>query len=378
MHAAASAIDHLELRGPGDVNRVLQEHRFPVARGGWFTFLYHDPERRLREVRLLHGLRGYREPPAFEQPVPGVFALAFPAEGINRMEYRLAVVDGHGVHGVPDPLNPLEAAGPFGPASVALGLGYATPLHARPPRPEARGRLSKLVVPGVPDRLGVRHAVEAWVWDPPGVETAASLPIALVLDGTDYLQFTRLRDTLENLLDDGQIGPCRAVFVPPGERNGEYSANPALVEQILEAVPAALAGASIPVDVPWLGIGASLGGLALLHAHASRPGCFRGLLLQSGSFFTSGTDAVEADFDWFERITAFVEPVLSGEIPVETIPICLTCGAGGENLDNNRAMLAALRRSGVPAELALVADAHNWTAWRDCIGPGLRTLLPPR
>ena len=362
------AAPQLAIRSPGDVNGLLRTTRFPYVEDGWYVFLHHDPERRLSEVRLLHGLRGWREPPVFDQAAPGVHVLRLHAPEVNRIEYRLSLVDLDGEReDTADPLNPLTVDGVFGPASVALGPGYATPRHAGPPVAAARGHLST-----------VKGRSELFIWDPPGRDRDEPLPLLVVLDGTDYLRFAGLRHTLENLLHAGAIAPCRAVFVPPVDRLREYSANPHLPRLLTRILPERLAEvAAVPLDVPVIGIGASLGGLALLHAHATHPGLFDGLLLQSGSFFTPGSDAMESQFRHFDRITSFVESVLAGEAEVPAVPTYLTCGVGGENLDNNRAMLAALRRLGVPAELALVADAHNWTAWRDCIGPGLQALLPP-
>ena len=62
-----------------------------------------------------------------------------------------------------------------------------------------------------------------------------------------------------------------------------------------------------------IGMGASLGGLAMLqaqraHPQASSPGCY----LQSSSFFHRVLDEQESGFERFNRITAFVDGVLRG------------------------------------------------------------------
>jgi enterochelin esterase family protein len=48
----------------------------------------------------------------------------------------------------------------------------------------------------------------------------------------------------------------------------------------------------------------------------------------------------------------------------------MTCGGAEENIHNNRLMAHALG-----AELAEVADLHNYTAWRDAFDPHLTELL---
>jgi enterochelin esterase family protein len=49
----------------------------------------------------------------------------------------------------------------------------------------------------------------------------------------------------------------------------------------------------LPAASVRVGIGASLGALALLHAHLAAPAMFDGLFLQSGSFFRGRTDPQE-------------------------------------------------------------------------------------
>ena len=96
--------------------------------------------------------------------------------------------------------------------------------------------------------------------------------------------------------------PLRAALLDPGERNAWYSANPdyatTLVEAVLPALPAATAR---------IGVGVSLGALAMLHAHRLHVGAFDGLLLQSGSFFTADLDGQESEFSGWDAVTGFVD-----------------------------------------------------------------------
>ena len=149
------------------------------------------------------------------------------------------------------------------------------------------------------------------------------------------------------------------ALLSPGSRNEWYSANPAytaaLVHDVLPALPPG----------PVVGLGASLGALALLHAETSYPGRFAGLFLQSGSFFTAELDPQESGFPWYRRILAFVQrahPVAAR--------LVLTCGRDEENLLNNRAMAARL---GVP--LLEVPGGHSMVTWRDALDPHLHRLL---
>jgi enterochelin esterase family protein len=126
---------------------------------------------------------------------------------------------------------------------------------------------------------------------------------------------------------------------------------------------------------PVVGMGPSLGGLAMLYAHRRHPGAFGGLFLQSGSFFVPRYDRHESGFSGYRRIVRFVLPTLRGEAPGHPVPTVLTCGTVEENLHNNRTMAAALTGQGYPAVLREVPDAHNYTGWRDAFDPHLADLL---
>ena len=145
------------------------------------------------------------------------------------------------------------------------------------------------------------------------------------------------------------------LLLAPGERNEWYSANPQYATALVDILPAG----------PLVGLGASLGGLALLHAESQHPGTFAGLFLQSGSFFTAELDPQEAGFPWYRRILAFVDTV--GPVAAKTV---LTCGRDEENLLNNRAMAGRL---GAP--LVEIPGGHSMLTWRDALHPHLRHLL---
>jgi enterochelin esterase family protein len=121
-------------------------------------------------------------------------------------------------------------------------------------------------------------------------------------------------------------------------------------------------------------MGASLGALAMLHAHR-RHDVLGGLFLQSGSFFTPETDAQEMGFARFGRIAPFVRGVLRTRAFSRPVPTVITCGAEEENLANNRLVAAALERQNYPLRFVEDLDMHNYTAWRDTLDPHLTDLL---
>jgi enterochelin esterase family protein len=131
----------------------------------------------------------------------------------------------------------------------------------------------------------------------------------------------------------------------------------------------------VAIREPVVGMGASLGGLAMLHAQRALPGLFGALFLQSSSFLTVDLDPQEQHrFSRFGQVSVYVADVLRS-VPHQTVPIVMTCGLAEENLANNRQMAAMLTRQGYRTELVEVPDAHNYVGWRDAFDPALTTLL---
>jgi len=166
-------------------------------------------------------------------------------------------------------------------------------------------------------------------------------PLLLVHDGTDYVRRAGLLRLLE------RTTPVRAALVEPVERDEQYAASPSYTRTLVhELLPALDSGG------PRIGLGSSLGALALLHAHRSEPDSLDGLFLQSGSFFRRATDPQERGFPRFRRIERFVRELEQSE-PTRPIPVTITCGRVEENYENNRAVAATLERQGY--------DVFSWS-----------------
>jgi len=242
------------------------------------------------------------------------------------------------------------------------------------------GWLNVLVPPGhglafeVPaPALGDGAAVAVRTWAPPGVPDHQPLPLLVVHDGPEYDARAGLTRYLAAGVAGAWLPPLRAALLSPGQRDTWYSAHAAyartLAQLVLPAVTARLA------STVQLGMGASLGGLAMLHTHARHPGTFGALFLQSGSFFTLRYDRMEEDFRYFRRIVRFVAGVQDQRLPKCPVPVVATCGRGEENLPNNRLLVQALRKHHYPAVLHEIAGGHDWTSWRDGFDPHLSALL---
>jgi enterochelin esterase-like enzyme len=288
------------------------------------------------------------------------------------MEYRLELVhrDG-GREWINDPANPLRAPGPFGEKSVVEFPGYRPPAWLDEDAP--RGDSIPLVIPS----RALRADVHGIVWSSPGAQPGRPLPLLVVHDGPETARYASLIRFLEVAVAQGRLRPLRAALLQPVNRDQSYSASAAYARTLAnELLPALQAYAPTPHRKRMrIGMGASLGALALLHAHWNEPGAFGGLFLQSGSFFRARWDSHERGFARFDRIARFVGKVLAGRNGAEPIPVSITCGTVEENLANNRAVAAALAEQGYDVRLHVNRDAHNWVAWRDTFDPHLLELL---
>jgi enterochelin esterase-like enzyme len=292
----------------------------------------------------------------------GVWRLRFPRPDADRVEYLLGIDDEF----EPDPVNELRVPSPFGDRSVIEWPEYESPAWLNTMADE--GPLEQLEVRS--RRLVARVQVLLYSTpEPPGVDA----PLVVVHDGPEYAEYASFTRFLDAMSWEERIPPLHAALIQPVDRDETYSASAlyaaALVRELLP---------DLAHRVPHgrrIGMGASLGALAMLHAHVRHPGCFDGLLLQSGSFFRRRFDKHESTFARWQRITRFIGTVLRGAAAADPIPIAFTCGTADENLANNRIVAGALVDQGYPAWLAEIRDAHNWTCWRDGFDPHLPALI---
>jgi enterochelin esterase-like enzyme len=330
------------------------------------TFSLRDPTGRIAGVRLEQEL-GLRTGLDFTRR-GRVWTLRLPRPAVDRMEYLFEIADHRGKRAtITDPANPLRAGGAFGDKSVVQFPGYREP--------------DWLAMPGVPDStqpLGIktrgrRTTMTGLLWSPEHLAADQPAPLLIVHDGLEYAALAGLTGYLGAMIAAGTLPDLRAALLAPGDRNSFYSANRGYAKALCDEVVPVLAEMA-PTTVR-VGVGASLGALAMLHAHRSFPETFNGLLLQSGSFFSRQLDPQEGGFSGFSAVTRFVAEVEQATGDTHPVPTLITCGVPEENLANNRQLAAALVRLGYPVDFREVRDAHNYTAWRDALHPAGTKLL---
>lgn len=339
----------------------------PVADAETVLFRYADPDRVLAGVRLYQEVRIPGDRLAFTW-ADGLWTLRIDRPDVDRIEYliELTATDGSS-EWVTDPDNPHRVAGAFGDKSVVELPGYRRPTWldaAAPP-----GRRRDVVVP----TRSVDDDIACTVWSPLGVTDDVPLPLLVVHDGPEYDDLAGLTTYLSAMVTAGEVPALRAALLPPGARDSRYSADGPYTRALcLKVIPRLREEFTTTSTV---GMGASLGALAMLHAQRRHAGCIEGLFLQSGSFFHPRHDAHERRFSQYDRVVRSVDAVLRSNGHPSPVPTVMTCGRIEENLANNRIMARALAAQGYDVTLRELPDVHNYTAWRDAFDPWLTGLL---
>jgi enterochelin esterase family protein len=335
--------------------------------GDTVAFRFSDPERRLRGVRLQQDVRIPGDRLDFVRSQDD-WVLTVPRPDVDRMEYAFELQHASaGSEWVTDPDNAERVRGAFGDKSVLLMPEYAPPAWTTAsPKPGHRRQLS------LPSR-GLSDDVPAVLWSSPGLDDADEAPLLVVHDGPEYDDLAGLTQFLDAMTADGRLPAMRAALLAPVDRNETYSASPTYGRALaLGLVP----GLKRQVRTSTvLGMGASLGGLAMLQAQRAHPRVFGGLYLQSSSFFHRVLDEQESGFERFSRITSFVDGVLRSGPVEDPVPVVMSCGRIEENVENNRLMTRSLQAQGYDTRLVENRDVHTYTGWRDTFDPNLVDLV---
>lgn len=323
-----------------------------------------DPQARLRGVRLAQEVRLSGDSLDFTY-TDGAWTLAVPRPDVDRMEYlfELTHPDG-GTELVVDPSNPRSAPGAFGPKSVLEFESYVAPAWLAAGPPEGRTNAIKV------DSSILDAQVTGQLWSPADLGEDAPAPLLVVHDGPEFAELAQITTYAAAMVDQGAWPSLRVALLAPGDRDRWYAADPAYARALVTEVLPTLGPATFTV-----GAGASLGGLALLHAQRRYPDAFDGLFLMSGSFFHPDHDAHEARFARYGPISRLVVELTGSAAGPRTVPTVLAVGRVEENAANNALMADTLRRLGYDVAQHEFGDGHNFTAWRDVLHPHLTELV---
>ncbi len=344
----------------------------PLVTSTEVTFRLPDPGPEVERVALFQEVVWPREGPSLER-TEGGFEVVLSRPLVNRMEYLFQLHLGSGGSKLAtDPGNPLRASGPFGDKSVIEFPEYRPPEWTRM-AVFPSGRIEDFEIPCP----SLDSPMPARLWSAPGSDPLEELPLLIALDGLEYDRYSSLTQLLDYEVALGRLPPMRAALLHPVQRDRDYSASESFTRSLaLEVLPHLGSLVAIPRAPRWrVGMGASLGGVAVLFAQWTMPCLFGGLFLQSASVFNHHYFSADLRFDHMERICNFTESLLSAKSAARPVPAVLTCGGVEETLLANTAIAAGLGRLGYRASLDRLPDGHNWVAWRDAFAPHLIGLL---
>jgi enterochelin esterase-like enzyme len=361
----------IELRGAAPSEAALAAaRRSPIVDSGGVTFVYHGAAEAVNLRCWIHGLPATQPFERVGEADLWVLRVELPEN--SRIEYKFEIVrDGQEVW-ILDPLNPLQAADPFGANSVAQGHGYERPEWTLAD-PAAR--------PGTVDEVALASAAlgddrHVGVYVPARFRRSRRYPLLVVHDGYDYLRYASLRVVLDNLIHRLEIPPLIAALTQSPERLVEYAGHAGHARFVAEELPAQL-GRDFPLHSSPAArglMGASFGAVASLHAAWRHPGSFGRLVLQSGSFAFSDIG--------HHRRTATFDPVAKFVNEFRRHPgrpaerMYLSCGIYESLIYENRSLVPLLRHHGIEVRYEEVRDGHNWENWRDRLQSALTWLFP--
>lgn len=288
-----------------------------------------------------------------------------------RLDYHL-LVDGVDLG---DPRNERQVPSGYGPRAELRTPGYRDPELWRSRPGVAQGRI---------DQIEALHSVAypgkrtMWIYTPPGYDLAQGYPSVYFHDGGDYLRFANARALFDNLIHDGTIQPCIAVFVDPSEhgRVADYDLNHRYVRFICDELVPLIDGrySTRPRADQRAMVGASFGGLiALLIAH-ERPDVF-GLVGSQSGFVGRSHSVLIGRFRDQPRLSLRIHLII-GTYETQIGPI--ERGHEANFLAANRELRAVLARRGYDHDYHEYHEGHSWGLWRARLAEALQFLLGHR
>ena len=353
------------------IDQLLADNRVPLVEGAACTFLYRGEA---DGVAIEHAVRGLAAPlPLKRLRRSDLWYASIELPPASRIEYRLLVRHGDNVENILDPLNPESVTGPASTMSVLRAQGYETPRWALADPAVVHGELTELHF----HSKALRREAHVTLYTRARMRREDRLPLLVVHDGGDFLNYASFGTVLDNLMDQRRMADCVVAFSHPGDRLREYGAS-AAHSRFLTAELVPLLEERFPLRAEPAGrvlAGASFGAIAALSAAVRAPGFYGGLLLQSASFLYTVVGREHPGGPVFDPVVRFVNAIRSQ--PQQVVEqIFLSYGAFEPAAQRNLAMVDVLRRMAAEVKVVESLDGHTWTGWRDRLLDGLSWLFP--
>ena len=355
---------------PEAVDNFIQQNQFPLVEPGRVTFVYRG---QADEVHLRSWISGLNTAQPLE-PLQGsdLWALTMELPEKSRFEYKFEVVTNGARKLVLDDLNGVFAHDPFGANSVCQGYSYERPGWSLLDPAARSGTLTTLKIAS----RSFMETRDVEIYLPARFRRSRTYPLLVVHDGLDYLRYADLKNVLDNLIHRLEIPAMIVALSQPSDRLVEYTGDPRHAQFLSEELLPEIA-AKFPLldDSNARGlVGASLGGVAALHAASRYPRNFGQLLLQSGSFAFSDLGRHKKG-PVFDPVVRFVNEYRNHPFALAD-KIYLSCGIYESLIYENRSLVPLLQDQGMQIFFEEARDAHNWENWRDRLRQGLTWCFP--
>lgn len=348
----------------------LSGRRVPIVEGPSVTFLWKGEA---DAVYLRHWIYGLESSTSLARvPHTDLWYLTLEIPRGSRVEYKYEVHQRGSSNWFEDPLNPNRARDPFGANSVLQGEGYEPPAWTRPDPTARRGSLEPLVIES--NALGRRTG---HLYLPARFRRSRQYPLLVVHDGSDYLNYTGIKDILDNLIHRLEIPDLIVAFTDSPERLREYAADDRHARFLTGELVPEMARRFPLLDRPQARclMGASFGAVASFHAARAASGFWGRLLLQSGSFAFTDIGRTNRRGPLFDKIVEFVNAYREKPQAVSE-RVFVSCGVYESLIYENRSLVPLLSATGMDVRFVEARDGHNWENWRDRLREGLSWLYP--
>ena len=355
---------------PEAIDKFIRQNRFPLVEPGRVTFVFRGTADKVFLRSWISGLNTSQ--PLERLAQSDLWALTMELPDMSRFEYKFEVIDNGQSRLILDELNGVLAHDPYGANSVCQGYGYKRPAWTIQNPMSRSGNLATVKV----NSRSFQQTRDIEIYLPAQFRRSRTYPLLVVHDGLDYLRYADLKIVLDNLIYRLEIPAMIVAMIQSPDRLGEYTGNIRHARFLGEDLLPALSS-KFPLldDSKARGlVGASLGGVAALHAASRYPALFGQLLLQSGSFAFSDLGHHNKD-PVFDPVVRFVNDYRNDPY-VLAEKIYMSCGIYESLIYENRSLLPVLQDLNMQILYEEVRDAHNWENWRDRLRQGLSWLFP--
>ena len=370
MHPAVAQLLAAGAPTAAALDAFVQANKIPLVSADGVTFVYRGEAGLVNLRCFISGLPTVQPLQRIDSSELWLLHVNLPAG--SRIEYKFEVITAERSEWRVDPLNPVQAADPFGANSVCQGYGYVRPEWTLEDPQARRGTLEELRVSS--NALGNTRRVIVYL--PARFRRTRRYNLLIAHDGEDYLRFAALRTVLDNLIHRLEIAPLIVVCIQSPHRLTEYAGYEPHARFVAEELLQSLR-ARFPLEdsSDSLGLmGASFGAVASLHTAWRYPGMFGRLLLQSGSFAFSDLGAHQRG-PAFDPVAKFVN-TFRQQPGLPTEKAYMSCGIYESLIYENRSLLPLLRDRGIEVRYEEARDGHNWENWRDRQRAALSWLFP--